>query len=56
MARKPSAKPWLHSKIGDWCATIAGRRVYLDRDPRVAERKLKHIRTEQKRNGNVFRD
>ena len=56
MARKPSQRPWLHAKSGYWCATIAGKRVYLDRDPRVAERKLKHIRTEQKRNGNVCRD
>lgn len=40
MPRRPSDRPWLHSKSGFWCATIDGRRVYLDHDYKVACRKL----------------
>jgi hypothetical protein len=40
MPRRPAARPWLHSRSGFWCATIEGRRVYLDHDYMVACRKL----------------
>lgn len=56
MPRKPTVRPWLHAPSGFWCATINGKRVYLDRDARVAERKLRQLRTEQKRNSGVLRD
>jgi len=56
MPRKPSQKPWLHAPKGYWCATVAGRRVYLDRDYQVAVRKLRQLRTEQKRNSGVVRN
>jgi hypothetical protein len=46
MARKPSSKPWLHTPSGFWCATIRGKREYLDRDVRVASPKLKATLTQ----------
>lgn len=49
MPRKPSSKPWLHEASGFWCATVAGKREYLDRDYRVACRKLKALRNKKKR-------
>lgn len=56
MPRKPTARPWLHAPSGFWCATLNGKRVYLDRDASAAERKLRQLRTEQKRNGGVLRN
>jgi adenosylmethionine-8-amino-7-oxononanoate aminotransferase len=44
MARKPNGKPWLHGTSGWWCATISGRRKKLDKDYKVACRKLKSLR------------
>ena len=41
MARKSSGKPWLHGASGWWCATIGGKRKKLDKDYKVACRKLK---------------
>lgn len=41
MARRSSGKPWLHANSGYWCSTLDGERVYLDKDYRVACRKLK---------------
>jgi len=49
MPRRPVDRPWLHNASGFWCATIEGRRVYLDRDYKVAERKLRVQVTELKR-------
>jgi len=49
MARKHSGKPWLHGATGWWCTTVDGKRRKLDRDYRVACRKLKALRSEQKR-------
>ena len=48
MARKPSDKPWLQGATGWWCATISGKRVYLDKDQKVACRKLKSLRRKAK--------
>ena len=49
MARKLSGKPWLHGASGWWCTTVDGKRRKLDKDYRVACRKLKALRSEQKR-------
>src|SRR5262245_31397329 len=48
-ARTPQRKPWLHAPSGFWCAQIAGKRHYLDRDPGAAQRKLKKLLQEQRR-------
>jgi hypothetical protein len=41
MSTRPSPrKPWFHAPSGLWCAQIAGKRQYLDRDPNVALRTL----------------
>jgi integrase len=39
-ARPEQRKPWFHAPSGFWCAQVAGKRHYLDRDPAVARRKL----------------
>lgn len=49
MGRKASDKPWLQGATGWWCATLRGKRVYLDKDYRVACRKLKILREQEKR-------
>ena len=49
MGRKPSGKPWLHSTSGYWCVTLNGKREYLDRDYKVAGRKLKALVARRKR-------
>ena len=49
MARKHSGKPWLHGASGWWCTSVDGKRRKLDKDYRVACRKLKALRSEQKR-------
>jgi integrase len=49
MARKPSDKPWLQGATGWWCATVAGKRVYLDKDYTAACRKLKSRRARAKK-------
>lgn len=41
MARKPSSRPWFHQGTGFWCATVQGKREYLDKDFQAACRKLK---------------
>lgn len=48
MARKPSEKPWLQGATSWWCATISGKRVYLDKDYTAACRKLKSLRARAK--------
>ena len=48
MARKPNDKPWFHGASGWWCATIGGRRKKLDKDLKVACRKLKSLRRKAK--------
>jgi integrase len=48
-ARPQPRKPWFHAPSGFWCAQIAGKRHYLDRDPVVAQRKLKELLQDQKR-------
>ena len=48
MGRKPSDKPWMHGPSGFWCATVNGSREYLDRDEKVAGRKLKSLRRKAK--------
>jgi hypothetical protein len=45
-------KLWLHQASGYSCTSVNRRRVYLDKDDRVACRKLRELRTDQKR-GNV---
>jgi integrase len=50
MSARPSPrKCWFHSASGLWCAQINGRRHYLDRDPAVAQRKLKKLLQDQRR-------
>ena len=49
MARKHSGKPWLHGASGWWCTTLDGKRRKLDKDYRVACRKLKALRSQAKR-------
>lgn len=49
MPRKKSVKPWLHKPSGYWCATIAGKRIYLDVDYKVACRKLIELRAKEQR-------
>jgi integrase len=41
-------KPWFHAPSGFWCAQIAGKRHYLDRDPVAAKRKLNRLLAEQR--------
>lgn len=50
-ARNEQRKPWFHAPSGFWCAQVAGKRHYLDRDPDVAQRKLKKLLQEQMRGG-----
>ncbi len=49
MARKHSGTPWLHGASGWWCTTIDGKRKKLDKDYRVACRKLKALLSQRKR-------
>jgi integrase len=56
MPREASDKPWLHSATDWWCATVLGKRVYLDKDYQVACRKLKQIRARVKREGTMAKD
>lgn len=49
MSRRPVDRPWLHKASGQFCATVEGRRVYLDRDYRVACRKLRERIADAKR-------
>lgn len=49
MSRHPVDRPWLHNASGFWCATIEGRRVYLDHDYKVACRKLRERVADAKR-------
>jgi integrase len=56
MARKSSGKPWLHGASGWWCATIAGKRKKLDKDYKVACRKLKARIAQAKRGDGALRE
>ncbi len=49
MPRKSSNKPWLHSGSGFWCTWLNGKREYLDKDYKVACRKLRALKADQKR-------
>lgn len=49
MPRRPAMRPWLHNPSGFWCATVEGRRVYLDHDYKVACAKLRERLAEAKR-------
>lgn len=49
MARRSSGRPWLHGASGWWCTTLNKKRKKLDKDYRVACRKLKALRTQQQR-------
>jgi integrase len=55
-AHPQQRKPWFHAPTGFWCAQIAGRRHYLDRDPAVAQRKLNKLLQEQRRGDGVHRE
>lgn len=55
MSRQRADKPWLHTVSGFYCATIAGKRVYLDRDFKVACQKLKRMQAEAKRRSDPAR-
>ena len=56
MPRKPSDKPWLHKSSGFWCATVNKRREYLDRDFKLACRKLKALRNPTNQAASLSRD
>ncbi len=56
MARRPNDKPWFHESSGFFCATIYRKRVYLDRDYKVACRKLKQQRAAERRGESPTRD
>jgi len=43
MARRSTGKPWLHEKSGYWGTSVDRKRVYLDKDYRVANRKLRQL-------------
>ncbi len=49
MPRRPADKPWLHKASQMWCITLDGKRQYLDRDYKVACRKLRKLRADQER-------
>ena len=49
MPRKSTGKPWFHGASGWWCATVLGKRKKLDKDYRVACRKLKALQALAKR-------
>ena len=49
MSRQKATKPWHHQSSGYWCTTIAGKRHYLDRDYKIARRKLRELRAKEKR-------
>ena len=49
MPRRSLTKPWFHAASSFYCTSIDGKRVYLDRNYRVACRKLRDIR--QRQNG-----
>src|SRR5262245_41166183 len=49
MSARPQRKPWFHAPSGFWCAQLQGKRHYLDRDPAVAQRKLKQLLQDQRR-------
>ena len=49
MARKRSSKPYLHKASGCWCTSVDRKRVYLDKDYRVACRKLRELRATETR-------
>jgi integrase len=56
MGRRVSGKPWLHQASGFWCATVGGKRQYLDRDYKEACRKLRQLIAEAKKNENGCRE
>ena len=56
MARKVSNKPWFHEASGFYCTTHLGKRVYLDKDPEVAQRKLKKLRSGVSSNSKLDRE
>lgn len=49
MPRSATTKPWLHQASGNWCATVNGRRVYLDRNYDAACRKLRQTQVDAKK-------
>ena len=49
MARRRHPRPWLHQKSGYWCTSQNGKRIYLDRDYKVACRKLREWLADQER-------
>jgi integrase len=49
MARRSTGKPWLHEKSGYWCTSVDRKRVYLDKDYKVACRKLRQLKADRKK-------
>jgi integrase len=47
--RSTPRKPWFHAPSGFWCAQVAGKRHYLDRDPDKAQRKLNKLLADRQR-------
>ena len=56
MPRKASDKPWLQNATGWWCATVNGKRVYLDKDYKVACRKLNILLARKRQESDFERD
>lgn len=48
MARKRSTKPYLHEASGFWCMSQNRKRIYLDKDYKVACRKMREVRATEK--------
>jgi hypothetical protein len=49
-------EPWIHGASGFWCKKVAGKLHYLDRDERVAKRKLAKLLRDKEREASGNRD
>lgn len=56
MPRQRLSKPWLHQASSYWCTSIDRKRVYLEKDFRVACQKLRQLRAEQLRSAQAGPD
>ena len=56
MPRQRFLRPWFHEASGYWCTSVNRKRVYLDKDYRVAARKLREIRYADKRDQQAGRE
>lgn len=49
MARRSTGKPWLHEQSGYWCTFVEHKRVYLDKDYKLACKKLRQQKADRKK-------